>query len=105
MGREIFWNYLPEATGYVCMSTELSDFDTVLAVYDGCCCPVEGNSLLACNDDEDPDKSVLTSFVDFDVVEGNCYKIQVGGFGSSVGVGIPRLILIIGVPNTIHFQP
>ena len=80
---DIWYNYTAECTGSVTISLCGSEYDTKLAVYDGCECPVTDAELLACNDDF----CGLQSEVVVNVVQGQCYKIRVGGFAGDQGSG------------------
>jgi hypothetical protein len=63
-----------EATISLCAG---SDFDTSLAVFEGC-----NGAEVACNDDECPD---LVSELTLNVGVGNLYAIRVAGFGGQTG--------------------
>ncbi|MEA2030968.1 MAG: choice-of-anchor J domain-containing protein, partial [candidate division Zixibacteria bacterium] len=64
-----------------------SDYDTKMAVYDGCSCDPLGAEL-GCNDDSDCDFKDLQSTVKIPVVAGNSYLVEVGGYSSSTGPGV-----------------
>lgn len=89
---DVWYNYTAMCTGNVVVTTcNQANFDTRLASYSGCSCPVNPASVLACNDDDpasacgdDPD---FHSTIVFPVSTGNCYKIRVGGFGGKTGTG------------------
>jgi hypothetical protein len=93
MANDIWYNYTASCTGEVTFDTFGSAYDTVLAVYDGCECPV--GIEIACNDDS----GSLQSQVVVSVVEGNCYKIQVGGFFGAVGTGVLNITKGAGVSD------
>ncbi|MHC4991659.1 MAG: hypothetical protein ACYTGC_11835, partial [Planctomycetota bacterium] len=84
LGSDVWFRYVAPFTGSVTVSTCGSDFDTVLAVYDGCTCLPDLEDLLECNDDS----CDLQSEVTIDVVAGQCYKIQIGGFNGAQGQGL-----------------
>ncbi len=94
--NDVWWNYTPDFTGDVTITTceELNGsatFDTVLAVYKGCVCPV--GPAIACNDDDPVNPCGAAgggfhSTLQFPVVAGNCYKIQLGGFAGDSGPGV-----------------
>ncbi|MBW7991674.1 MAG: hypothetical protein FVQ84_16895 [Planctomycetes bacterium] len=81
----IWYCYNAPRTGEVTVSLCGSEFDTKLAVYNGCGCnPLPGN-LIGCNDDFCSRQSELT----FDAIAGNKYLIEIGGFtDSNWGPGI-----------------
>ena len=83
IGADIWFNYQADCTGTVTVSLCGSGYDTEIAVYNGCSCPVGNGNLLACNDDS----CGFQSQVSITVVQGNCYKIRVGGFQGAQGSG------------------
>ena len=52
---------------------------TGIMVYDGCDCPVDDDRLLACSERNVPYLPTAESTVTAPVVQGQCYKIRVGG--------------------------
>jgi len=80
----IWYIYKAQQTCDLTVSLCGSQFDTMLAVYDGgTCYPVE-TDLIGCNDDSCDRQSSLTFAVTF----GHEYLIEVGGYGSDVGDGV-----------------
>lgn len=61
-----------------------SDYNTKLAVYEGCTCPTEA-SAVACNDDNCG--GMLQSEVEFTATAGQDYLVRIGGFGGDQGIG------------------
>jgi hypothetical protein len=88
LGSDIWYGYVAREGGFISIDTCGSDFDTVVAVYNGCNCPP--GTLLVCNDDaiDGPCAGTLQSAVQLPVVAGNCYTIQVGGFRGLQGDGL-----------------
>lgn len=94
IGSDIWYEYTATCTGPLTIDTcdlQGTEGDTVIAVYtDGsstCACPNDQTSLLDCNDDD----CVFTgrgSELIFDVVEGQCLLIRVGGFETTDTTGI-----------------
>ncbi len=87
IGNDIWFDYLASCTGNVTISLcDATGYDSVLAVYDGCTCPVSLGNELACDDD------FCTvaggSQVTFAAVQGQCYKVRVGGFNGATGAGV-----------------
>lgn len=91
-GHDVWFNYTAPGHGFatidLCLET---DFDSGIAVYEGCQCPAQTTDFILCNDDscppEDPEIAGA-SRVTFETNAGQCYKIRVGGFGSgTVGSG------------------
>lgn len=79
-GKSVWWSWTAPESGTVTVSTEGSDFDTILAVYTG---NSLGNlSLVGENDDATGD--VRTSAVTFSANQGTAYAIAVDGYD---GVG------------------
>jgi len=81
VGADIWYCYTASCTGVLIVSLCGSTFDTTLAVYDGCACPV--GPATACSDD---DCFVLESRATLDVTQGQSYLIRVGGF---IDRGVP----------------
>jgi hypothetical protein len=66
------------ATIHTCGENDASTPNTSLVVYDGCTCPVEIGTELGCSNFQ-PTPCFLGSKVTFDAVDGQCYKIRLGG--------------------------
>jgi len=81
-GKSVWWTWTAPASGTVEINTIGSDFDTVLAVYDGEA--VSSLTRLVSNDDIDYGV-VLQSRVTFPTVAGKSYQIAVDGWGGEVG--------------------
>jgi V8-like Glu-specific endopeptidase len=79
IGGDIWYNYVANYSGDLRISLCGSGYDTELAVYQGCNCPVSQANLIACNDDFCGFQSQVT----ISVSAGQCYKIRVGGFGGA----------------------
>jgi hypothetical protein len=77
----VWYCYTASCTGKATFSLCGSSYDTKIAVYDGCDCPP--TVMLACNDDA----CGLQSEVEVNVVAGNTYLIEVGGYASNTGDG------------------
>jgi hypothetical protein len=79
----LWWEWTPQTSGPVELSTEGSDFDTVLAVY-------TGDSLtslvpVAVSDDVDSPSGALTSLLTWSPQVGRRYFIAVDGFDGASG--------------------
>lgn len=87
-GTDIWFTYTADFTGSVEWSTcDMINFDSRLVVYGpNVSCPVSADQLYACNDDGAACDN-FTSYLIFDVVEGDSYLLRLGGFGSEAGVG------------------
>ncbi len=79
----IWYCYTATETGNATISLCGSDYDTKMAVYDGCTCEPLGTEL-ACNDDA----CGVQSEVEIPVTAGNSYLVEVGGYSSNTGTGI-----------------
>ena len=80
-GHSIWWAYRATANGAVTVSTEGSDFDTILSVYTGS--NVAALTLVAENDDRASGNR--RSRVTFQGVAGIIYKFAVDGYGGQQG--------------------
>jgi hypothetical protein len=80
-GANIWYDYTPTFTGDAIISLCGSEYDTQLGVFDGAACPPVTN--LDCNDDF----CDLQSQVSVSVVQGNVYKIEIGGWFGDSGEG------------------
>jgi len=87
-GPNIWYCYTATCTGVATVSLCGSEYDTLLAVYDGCNCYPTSDDLIEYNDDF----CNWASQVSFPVVAGNKYLIEVGGFLSETGLGVIRII-------------
>jgi hypothetical protein len=93
-GSSVWWTWTAPASGEVRLTTDGSDFDTLLAVYAGP--SLSALSLVASNDDHG---ALKTSRVRFQVAQGIEYQIAVDGFndGSTVESGSISLRLAFKV--------
>ena len=91
----IWYRWTAPANGLVSISTRLSEFDTVLAVYSGS--NLTNLTLVAANDDDPANRP--TSAVIFHASAGTEYRIAVAGYGSARG----KYVLAINSAPT--FQP
>jgi len=83
---DIWYCYTASCTGTAMASLCGSDYDTALAVYDGCGCPTAPP--LACNDDGcGTGAGNVQSRVEFPVTTGLSYLLRVGGYVSDQGGG------------------
>jgi len=80
----IWYAYTAAYTGNITVSLCGSGFDTVLTVYNGWECYPQQGDVMGCNDDACGHQSELN----IDVVAGNQYLIEVGGFGGNTGQGV-----------------
>jgi hypothetical protein len=104
LGLDIWYTYTAGFTGQLLVSTcDRVDYDTQLAVYEGCDCESLSDPPLGCNNNG----AVCaegTSLVVVDVVAGNCYTIRVGSsFVDPIGSGI--LTLSAEVPEPCDIGP
>ena len=78
VAADIWFCYEATCNGTITASLCGSDYDTKLAVYDGCTCPPTGQPL-ACSDD-DCGAGAFDSRLTFSAVQGQSYMIRIGGF-------------------------
>ncbi|MHC4751609.1 MAG: GEVED domain-containing protein [Planctomycetota bacterium] len=76
----IWYCYTASSTDNVTV-TLTGNYDTMLAIYDGCDCNPTMDDLIGCNDDAGYFQSQLS----FAATEGNQYLIEVGGYSSETG--------------------
>jgi hypothetical protein len=81
-GKSIWYRWLAPASGNVTLTTQGSNFDTLLGVYTGVA--VNVLSTVASNNDESP-PAVLTSRVTFAATSGTTYRVAVDGFNGASG--------------------
>lgn len=87
VSNDIWYDYTASCSGVLTISTcNSADYDSRVAVYDGCACPFTDADLIACNDNAV--SCGLTTKVSAEgVVENDCYKIRVGGTNGATGTG------------------
>ena len=81
----LWYCYTASCTGNITVSLCGSDYDTMLAIYDGCNCHSASNDLIVCDDDSGPG---CTSEITFAAIAGRQYLIEVGGYGGETGQGV-----------------
>ncbi|MCH7546812.1 MAG: hypothetical protein IID30_10475 [Planctomycetes bacterium] len=88
---DIWYRYTATCTGdLIVENCNSTNFDSRIAIYDGCVSPASDTNLLFCNDELtscDGGSSALFA----PVVAGNCYLIRIGGFSGAQGLGTIRL--------------
>jgi hypothetical protein len=92
--QDVWFTYSSPCNGNLIVSTcndgaaatGSADFDTKIAIYDGCGCEVSDANLLMCNDDGEGCAG-FSSIAEATVTLGNCYLIRVGGFQEETGTG------------------
>jgi hypothetical protein len=91
--NDIYFEYSASCTGTLQVTTCVNhDFDTVIAIYQGCATlPVFGTCLLGtpigCNDNG----CSVGSLVQVPVTAGGCYRIRIGGIDGQTGIGTLHL--------------
>jgi hypothetical protein len=96
-GPNIWYIYTAFCSGEVTVSLCGSSYDTKLAVYNGAGCNPSLSRLIECNDDF----CGWQSQVSFDVLVGQQYLIEVGGFGNDAGEGM----ISISCEGTVLIEP
>jgi hypothetical protein len=79
----VWWAFTPVSSGWYEISTEGSELDTVLTVYQGAA--LENLVRLAAADDDAMEPGVTTSRLQFHAAAGVAYAIQVGSFNQTTG--------------------
>ncbi len=97
-GHSLWWTWTAPADGSYVLSSGLSDFDTVLAVYTGS--TLTDLTRIAADDDSGPHH---TSLVRFDAVGGENYRIAVDQYAPPGGEA--RLLLARGDERLFAFAP
>ena len=92
--RTVWFRYLPTFNGTLTVNTLGSDYDTVLAVYQG---TAAAGTVLGCNDDAS--EFTLTSALTLPVTSGQSILIEVGGYGSA-SIGGTMFLNLTGIPNS-----
>jgi len=90
---DIWFCYTAACTGFTTVSLCGSQYDTTLAVYNGCGCP--SAPAIACSDD-DCGPFGLDSRLTFAVVSGQAYMVRVGGYASANGQGTGNVTIQCG---------
>ena len=80
-GASLWWTWTAPTNGLLTLSTEGSDFDTLLAAYTGSA--LNALTVVAANDDTEP--NTKTGKVRFKVVSGVTYLVAVDGKGGATG--------------------
>ena len=89
-GSSVWWTWSAPANGELRITTDGSDFDTLLGVYTGT--KVNNLSLVATNDDHG---ALTTSRVRFSVTQGTQYQIAVDGFNDGSGAAVGNITLVL----------
>ncbi len=82
VGSDIWYCHTASCTGTVTASLCDSSYDTMIAVYDGCTCPMSPSAM-----DCDDDVCGLQSSISFQATACDQYLIRVGGFQAAQGAG------------------
>jgi hypothetical protein len=81
-GHSKWYAYIPPASGTLFLNTDGSNFDTLLAVYTGCC---TFSSLAPVDCDNNSGTNGLTSALHFQATSNTVYYIAVDGVGGATG--------------------
>jgi hypothetical protein len=82
VSADVWFCYTASCTGELAVDTCSADYDTKLALYEGCACSASAGAF-ACNDDACGVGSRLT----VPVQAGTQYRIRIGGYASRRGLG------------------
>jgi hypothetical protein len=84
VNQDIWFNYTASQTDMLNISLCGSLYDTRIAVYDGCECPVSDANILFCNDDS---CGLQSQVIGISTTKDHCYKIRLGGYSIATGEG------------------
>ena len=83
--NDIWYDWTADATGYVTVSNlGNTSVDSKIAAYAGGGCPTAGSAII-CNDDNN---ATFQSMIQFAVVSGNVYSLQIGTWPTGTGTGV-----------------
>ncbi len=111
VGSDIWYDYTATCTGTLTVTTceqlgGSADYDSKLAVYEGCSCPVGDANLLGCNDDDTTNpcggSPTFRSTLAVPVTAGQCYKVRIGGWQAAQGTGTFNLSGDCACPTDIN---
>ncbi len=99
MTNDVWFNYTATCNGFATIGTcDALGTDTTLQVYNGCNCGgLVDFAPVACADDNCGGGSGFSSTVDVPVVNGNCYKIRVGGWNGGEPTGTLTVSCVVPV--------
>lgn len=87
VGADVWYRYTASADGPVRIHTcDTDDYDTQVAVFDGCACPPDVATLIECSDDGAGCPGTGSEII-FEAIQGNCYLINIGGTFANTGDG------------------
>jgi len=93
INQDVWFRYVAPCTGTATIATCVAtDFDSAIQVYDGCFCGDQLGPVLTCDNDSGCVGGGDDAQVQFEVQEGECYLVRVGGAGMAQGDGT----LIVG---------
>lgn len=99
--NDIWFSWTAPCTGSLTVDTcGAADFDTRVAVYDGCTAGPSDGNLLGCNDDAAGCPG-FTSALSVPVSAGQCYLIRVGGYNGGSGTGVLTIACAGSCPGDI----
>ena len=85
VGSDIWFCHIATCTDTVVVSLCGSEYDTKMAVYQGCECPID--TPVACSDDGCGPDLGIPSRLTFPTETGESYLIRIGGFSGAQGIG------------------
>ena len=96
--NDIWYRYIATCSGELKVNLCDSDFDTKVAVYDGCVCPAPSPPI-GCNDDSPVGLCSPQSELTVPVESGSCYTIRLGGAVGQSGSGVMNLSCNVIIPS------
>ncbi len=94
VGNDVWFHYLPGATGVAVISLCGSSYDTRLAMYEADVCPTQAGGASLCN--ENGCTGTQQSRIVFGAVAGRRVLFRIGGFGGQQGEGL--ITIVCGLP-------
>jgi subtilisin family serine protease len=102
-GKSVWWSWKATSTKKFELSTRGSSFDTTLGVYNGG--RVDALRLVAENDDEDFNRGIFTSKLQFNAIVDRWYHFSVDGYSGDSGDIQLRLSEVIGPSSVAPLAP
>lgn len=101
--QDVWFQFIAPATDRYIFDTDDrtggagTTLDTRMAIYDSASCPADALLVLACDDDQPGGLNFQAGFT-ADLVMGDTYKVRVGTYGPTSGVGAGDLFISIAPP-------
>lgn len=94
--NDVWFRFIAPRSGNYSFDLFNSEFDTTLSVWQGDCALFSPGTALACNDDEDLDFDILTSYIPvLNISAGTEIRVRISGYHNDFGT----YVLVVGVPS------